>query len=199
MSQYAKAIVAAVAAVLIAGIDAWQTVTAGAPFRLLDVLPIATAVAGAGLTLVAPNVPEAPTLKATVGGVLAVLTAVVTFATGHPADVTLLNLIVAGLGALLTWYVPNLDPEAGAVLALGAAAAHATVGHLELDDVAAALRQLEQLDPTIVAATSATPVIPRPADPVEAQRQLITAGLARLDELDAADATKTAEQPAVVP
>lgn len=212
MSQYAKTLVAAVAAVLIAGVDAWQSVTAGAPFRPIDVLPIAVAVAGAVLTYVIPNVPELPAAKAVVSGVLAVLTAAATFATGHPADVTLLNLIVAGLGALLTWYVPNL-PAPDVLLAVGKAAGDAATGHADLADVTAALSAAVQLDPTIAAQVAAAapapvtapipaapapiPAAPAPAAPVvDGQRAILVAGLAHLDALDAADA-QTAELPAV--
>lgn len=114
MSQYAKSIAASVAAVLIAGVTAWQTVVGGAPFRLLDVLPIATAVVGAFFTYLVPEVPELTRAKSWIAGGFAVLTAVTTFASGHPADVTVLNLLIAGLGAVTTGYVPNLAPLAQA-------------------------------------------------------------------------------------
>lgn len=110
MSAYAKSVVAAVAAVLIAGVTSWQAAAADG-FRLVDLLPIGIAVASATLTYLVPNVPELPWAKAAVSGVLAVLTAVATVVTGHTAQVDVANLLIAGLGALLTWYVPNLGPS----------------------------------------------------------------------------------------
>lgn len=107
MSEYAKSLVAAVAAVLIATITAWQLVVDDG-FQLVDLLPVASAALGAVLTFVVPNVPELGTAKAWVHGALAIVTALSSFVTDHPAEVNVANLLVAGLGTLLVWYVPNL-------------------------------------------------------------------------------------------
>jgi outer membrane lipoprotein SlyB len=57
VSAYAKSIVGALAAVLIAGINAWHQV-GGGMFRPITLIPVATAVAGAVLTYLVPNVPQ---------------------------------------------------------------------------------------------------------------------------------------------
>lgn len=110
MSRNAKSVIAACAAVVITGIQAWQVATAGG-FRPVDLLPVATAVVGAVLTRVVPNVPELPAAKAWVAGALAVLTALSTFVGDHPSGVTAANLLTVAAGALLTWYVPELAPS----------------------------------------------------------------------------------------
>lgn len=203
MSQYAKSIVAAVAVVLLAGIQSWQTVVDGRPFHLLDVLPIAVAVTGAFLTYLVPEVPELAKAKSWIAGAFAILTAIATFVSGHPADVTVLNVLVAGLGAVLTAYVPNLEtPEVAAALAVGTAAAHAAAGHAQLADVTDALTAAVQLDPALAAkaadpAASLAAATPAGPGPLDVERQAVVDALARLDQLDAAAATApTVELPA---
>lgn len=206
MSQYAKSIVAAVAAVLIAGIQAWQVAVDGRPFRLIDGLPIIVAIVGAFLTYLVPEVPELEKAKTWVAGAFAILTALATFTTGHPADVTVLNLIVAGLGAAVTSYVPNLGAEIGAVTAGAAVVAKATAGQpVGPADITDVLRQVEQLDPAVAAKSAAAPpavpaAVPA-ADPVADERAVVTAALAHLDQLDAADlaTASTATIPAQAP
>jgi fluoride ion exporter CrcB/FEX len=113
VSAYAKSIVGALAAVLIAGINAWHQV-GGGMFRPITLIPVATAVAGAVLTYLVPNVPQLPWAKGAVAGVLGVLTALSTYLEGTPASVSVSSLIVVALGALATWYVPNLPPASAA-------------------------------------------------------------------------------------
>jgi fluoride ion exporter CrcB/FEX len=108
VTAYAKSIVGALAAVLIAGINAWHV--SGVGFRPITLIPVATAVAGAVLTYLVPNVPQLPWAKGAVAGVLGVLTALSTYLEGTPATVSVSSLIVVALGALATWYVPNLTP-----------------------------------------------------------------------------------------
>lgn len=197
MSQYAKAIVASVAAVLLAGIQAWQTVVDGSPFHLIMALPIAVAVFGAFLTYLVPEVPELARAKSWIAGSFAILTAIATFVSGHPADVTVLNVIVAVLGAVLTAYVPNLAPAAAAIGALGAAASDAAAGHASLADAADALTAVEQLDPAVAAKAAApvpTPAAPSP-DPLATERQVVVDALNRLDQLDHADAAAAVTSP----
>lgn len=175
MSNYAKTIVASVAAVLLAGVTSWQTISYGAPFRLVDALPIAVAVVSAVLVYLVPNVPELPWAKGGVSAILAVLTAASTALVGNNAHVDVAAAVVAGLSALATWYVPNLAPAVGAVAALGTAATHAAAGHAQLSDVTDALQQLEQLDPAVAAKASAAPAVDERSD--------ITEALAKLDSI----------------
>lgn len=142
MSAYAKSIVGAIAAVLVAGVTAWQAATSDG-FQLVDLLPVAIAVAGALLVYVVPNVPELPTAKAWVAGVLAVLTALSTGLTGLSGKADAVQVVFAVGSAFLTWYVPNQAPYA-APHALPSAEPVAPAA----DPTAAALAHLDALDAT---------------------------------------------------
>lgn len=196
MSAYAKTIVAAVAACLLAGVTSWQTIAAAAPFRPVDALPIACAVLGAVLVYVVPNVPELPAAKGIVSAVLAALTAVSTVLVGNNAHVDVAAAIVAGLGALATWYVPNLAPELGALGAAAGVAAKAAAGQpVDADDITDALRQLEQLDPAIAQADDH----PAPAPAVEDPATVAVLGPSVYDQLVADTAATQAAVTTVIP
>lgn len=148
MSPYAKSIVGAVAAVLIAGITAWQTATSDG-FQLVDLLPVVIALAGALLTFVVPNVPELPAAKGVVAGALAVLTALSTGLTGLSAKADAVQVIFAVAGAFLTWYVPNLPAQNLMTAPADAAGVHQVtdVGAAPAaDPTPEALTQLDELD-----------------------------------------------------
>lgn len=168
MSAYAKSIVGAVAAVLIAVITAWQAATTDG-FQLVDLVPIGIALAGAFLTYLAPNVPEAPTLKAWVAGTLAVLTALSTGLTGLSPKADAVQVVFAVAGAFLTWYVPN-NPAQNLVTAHADDAGVHTVTDVPPPEPA------PQPEPA-----------PAPAPAVNPSLDAVQA-LKRLDELDAEDA-----------
>lgn len=111
MSAHAKAVLASLAATVIVAVQAWQIFTVGG-FRPVDLLPIATAVVGALLTYVVPNVPELPWAKTVVHGAAAVLTALATFVGSHPSGVTIANVGTVAVFSFLVWYVPELGPLA---------------------------------------------------------------------------------------
>lgn len=160
VSAYAKSIVGAVAAVLIAAITAWQSATSDG-FQLVDLIPVGIALAGALLTYVIPNVPELPAAKAWVSAVLAVLTALSTGLTGLSPKADAVQTVFALAGAFLTWYVPNL-PAQNLVVA--------------------------PADDQGVHTVTDVPPAPAPPGPVVAPADPTPAALAHLDALDAEDA-----------
>lgn len=175
MSVYAKSVVAAVAAVLIAGVQAWQVTVGGQPFHLIDLLPVLTAAVGAFYTYLVPEVPELLRAKTWIAGGFAVLTALSTFVTGHPADVTVLNLLIAGLSAAVVHVVPN----AAVLAALLPAAADAVSGHADLGEITDALKQLEHEDAAApspdLTGTAPIPAVPAPAGPLPIEADALAA------------------------
>lgn len=195
MSSYAKAIVGGIAAVLIAGITAWQAATVDG-FHLISLFPVATAVAGAVLTYVAPNVPELPTMKAWVSGAFAILTALSTAITGQSAKADVVTIAFAGLGALATWYVPNYatnpahpviepeyDDEPGAHAAMET---DPDDPHGDGLDVAQALERLKQQDAQAAASQMGEATADPGPLPIEAEAQAAAA-----EQTSAADTVTT--------
>jgi hypothetical protein len=114
MSAHAKSVMAALAAVIFAGITAWQSATADG-FAWSDLIPIAVVVVGSVQTHVIPNVPELPWAKAVVAGSSAVLAGLATVVAADPSGVTVGKLITVGAGAFLVWFVPELEDDPGEV------------------------------------------------------------------------------------
>lgn len=166
MSQHAKSVIAAMAVVIVSGVQAWQLATVGG-FRAVDLLPVATVIVGAVLTRVVPNVPELPWAKTVVHGALAVLTALSTLVGSHPAGITAATLLTVAASTFLVWFVQEYLPAvpAAALAALSTAAAAAASGHADLGEITDALSQLQQLDP---APTAPIPAPSRPL-PIEAE------------------------------
>lgn len=76
LSRHAKAVVAAVVAVLYAGLLAWQTATGNNGFQPTDLFPVTAAVGAAILTWLVPILPEFPHAKTLVAGFLQAIAAV---------------------------------------------------------------------------------------------------------------------------
>ena len=167
LTPRAKSIVAAVAAVVLTGITAWQAMTAGG-FRWLDIVPVVAAVLGAVQTDLIPNTAAQPVAKAIVHGGFAVASAAAAVIAADPTGVTAAKLLTVGAGALLVWFTPELDTKAGPLLAAVAPlaqpiAVQAAAGHLDARDILAALAELDAqatpiADAAQAAATAAIPV-----------------------------------------
>lgn len=114
LSPAAKSKLAAAAAVVMAGVTAWQLATSDG-FTWLDVVPVVAAVAGAAAVDLIPNSSGQPKAKAIVhwslSAVSAVASAVAALVASDPAGVTAVKLLVTGAGAFLVWYVPELASD----------------------------------------------------------------------------------------
>jgi hypothetical protein len=106
VSKYAKAVVAALLAVLQVALLAWQAHT-GDGFQALDLIPVSTAVAGAVLTYLVPNVPQLPWAKAAVTTVIQILAALEVLYQNGPVGVNVTAVLVAVIGAVVVYQVPN--------------------------------------------------------------------------------------------
>lgn len=106
MTAYRKAIVAALIAVLYAGLLAYQG-AAGDGLQPLDALPVLAAVLGAVLTYLVPNVPQLPWAKTAVNSALGVLAALSQVFADGTNGVSVTAVLVSVIGALLVYEVPN--------------------------------------------------------------------------------------------
>lgn len=153
MSQYAKSVIAAFAAVVFAGITAWQQIVGGGPFRPVDIIPLAVVIVGAVNTAVVPNVPELPWAKTVVHGSAAVLSALATVVAADPSGVTASKLLTVAASSLLVWFVPEFGGPA-----------LAPAGPDGVPDITDALRSLDQPTPA-VSVKDPTTGMPRPVGP----------------------------------
>lgn len=114
LSPAAKTKVAAVVAVVMAGVTAYQTVTAGGHFTWFDVIPVLAAIFGVATTDHVDNTIGSPAAKAIVHGalsLLAAITAALAAVVGsEPQGVSLTKLAVVGLGTLAVWAYPEAAP-----------------------------------------------------------------------------------------
>lgn len=114
LSPAAKTKIAALFAVVVAGITAWQGVTRDG-FTWLDVIPVIGVVTGAIAAKLIPNTPGQPVAKAIVHGALSAVSAaaavVSAYVASDPTGVTAVKLLFIGAGAVLVWYVPELAPD----------------------------------------------------------------------------------------
>lgn len=140
LSPAAKTNVAAVAAVVMAGVTAWQIATRGG-FTWWDLIPVTAAVLGVATTDHVDNTIGSPKAKAVVHGALSLLAAVsasvAAVAGPEPSGVSATKLAVAALGTLAVWYVPELAaPVAVAQHAVASGAPLASVARAVVADVA---------------------------------------------------------------
>lgn len=187
-SPGAKTGVAAVAAVVMAGVTAYQIATRDG-FTWWDLIPILAAVFGVACTDHVDNTIGSPAAKAIVHGALSLLAAVTAALAvvvgSEPSGVSLTKLAVAGLGTLAVWAYPELGPEVKVIegeVASGAPAAQI------LSTVAGDVSRLMGPDlptPTAAAAPAAA-VEALPPAPVTLPAP---AALATTAPLPAADAT----------
>lgn len=107
MSQHAKALVAALVAVLYAGLTAWQDNVGGGHFHPVQLFPLTAAIGGAVLTYLVPNVPELPYAKAAVTGVLGAVAAVAVLFQDGGVTPNVVAVLLAVLGTVAVHQVPN--------------------------------------------------------------------------------------------
>lgn len=161
LSPNAKRNVAAVAAVVMAGVTAYQATVRGGHFTWWDLIPILAAVFGVATTARVDNTISSPAAKAVVHGALSALAAVTAALAAvvgsEPSGVSLAKLAVAGLGTLAVWAYPELQTGPGAPLA-----ADVATGHLSERDILAALAELDQPTPTPMPAAVPAPAPVRP-------------------------------------
>lgn len=112
MTTYAKSLIAILVAVAYAVLLAWQAAT-GDGFQILDVLPVATALGGALLTYLVPNVPQLPWAKAAVNLVLGVLAALTQLFADGASGVTATAVLISVVGAIAVYQVPNRQSDYG--------------------------------------------------------------------------------------
>lgn len=159
----AKTTVAAVAAVAMAGVTAWQIVTRDG-FTWWDLIPVAAAVFAVACTDQVDNTITSPKAKAVVHGALSLLAAITaamaTVVGSEPSGVSAAKLAVAVLGTLAVYAYPELAPAVRVVE--GEVAAGAPVGAVL---AAAAADVSASMGPDLPAA----PVVPAPRDLSETQ------------------------------
>lgn len=180
LTPHAKAIIAAVFAVFMSGVTAYQAVDTG-HFRPIDAVPVAVAVIAALQTKVVNNL-GLPWAKAAINLGAAVVTAVAVV-TADPATVSVPKIAVAALGAFLVWFVPEAGPLVAQATPLGDAtldelldgpkhAAPSVTVHLKADtsQVAAQLaatteQLLADLPPSGMSISDTQPFLPIPDEP----------------------------------
>ena len=104
--RYAKSLVA----LIIAGLTVLASALTDGYVSTGEGVQIAVAVTTAGSVYLVPNVPQWPWLKTTVAAVLAVLNLATTLITNGLSWAEVVNLILAGLGVLAVYAVPNVPP-----------------------------------------------------------------------------------------
>lgn len=108
MSQHLKAIVAALIAVVYAGLLAWQAAS-GNGFQAVDLFPLTAAVGAAVLTYLVPEVPELRNAKAIVMGVLQAVAAVGVLYQNDGLAPNVTAVALAVLGTVLVQKVKGPD------------------------------------------------------------------------------------------
>lgn len=118
LSPGAKAKVASGAAVVLAGVTAYQVATRGG-FSWWDLIPVLAAALGTACTDHVENTLTRPAAKAVVHGALsacaAVSAALAALVGPEPVGVSLTKLLVVAAGAFLVWYVPEAATQVAAV------------------------------------------------------------------------------------
>lgn len=107
LSPYRKAVIAAIVAVVYAGLVAWHANSDGHGFHWVDAFPIVAAVGGAILTYLVPLSEDAPHLKTLVTGVLQGVAAVSVLFQNDGVAHNLLAVLVAALGTVTVHQVRN--------------------------------------------------------------------------------------------
>lgn len=109
LTPHAKAIVAALVAVVVVGVTTYQSVASGG-FRWVDLVPVAAAVIAAVQTKLVPNVPELPWAKSAVQLGAAVVGAISVVVAADPTGVSVAKIGTVVVGAFLVWFVPEAAP-----------------------------------------------------------------------------------------
>jgi len=114
--RYAKT----VAALLVAGLTVLASALTDGYVSTGEGVQIAVAVTTAASVFLVPNVPQWPGLKTVIAVVLAVLNLATTLITDGLSGAEMVNLLLAGLGVIAVYAVPNrptpVSPPAGGVV-----------------------------------------------------------------------------------